>query len=529
MFNDNPFRDIKTNPILPITEGDDKASKASKQAKAAAEDHMIGLYGKGRVTYSSHSGGHFVEHESEDGNTHGHTFNPETGKISKTPHVTSSYYGESVTNPILPITEKNLVDTKNFDLRTALAVAQSNPTTARRLRGPSPSRKANKIEKGVWERRVGNTTINDPSVPEAVRVNAGRRRIRELLGGSEPATPLTPQQHHAALVARDKARREAAPVDTNEEVQLDEFDIHKIKNFLRAAGVVTGMATLGGTLAALNGMRHARWDGRQEPTVASNVATGVLGAGVGAGAGGLVAAGLVPSRPPRVDRRRRKPVNEEVSQLAEGWNDRLEDVTGFTWIDKDHPMYKPKHDPKNTGSHYHNHNTGEGMSEAKVFKLYDRLNSISADNAYAGLNPTGKGTPEGPSDHRDTDLFPKNREINIREHIRNEYSNRGYDATTVEVQETYNHVVSMLNERDQANKEASRVAEIERGWKVLGLDYGFEEDAISAARNSKAGLDPKNSFTRRSEHKTKRGEKKISPSSPAREISKIERETRRGT
>ena len=418
MFNDNPFRDIKTNPILPITEG---ADKASKQAKAKAEGHMIRLYGKGRVTHSSHSGGHFVEHESKDGDTHGHTFNPETGKISKTPHVTSSYYGESVTNP----------------------------------------------------------------------------------------------------------------VDTNEEVQLDELDIHKIKNFLRAAGVVTGMGVLGGTLAAANGMRHARWDGRQEPTVASNVATGTLGGLVGAGAGGLVAAGLVPSRPPRPDRRKKanKPVKEEVSQLAEGWNDRLEDVTGFTWIDKDHPMYKPKHDPKNTGSHYHNHNTGEGMSEAKVFKLYDRLNSISADDASAGLNPKGKGTPEGSNDRfENTDLFPKNWQINLREHIRNEYSNRGYDATTVEVQETYNHVVSMLNERNQANKEASRVAEIKRGREVLGRDYGFDEDMISAARNSKAGLDPENYFTRRSAHKTKRGEKtKISPSSPAREISDIERKTRQGT
>ena len=323
------------------------------------------------------------------------------------------------------------------------------------------------------------------------------------------------------------------PIDTNEEVQLDELDIHKIKNFLRAAGVVTGMGVLGGTLAAANGMRHARWDGRQEPTVASNVATGTLGGLVGAGAGGLVAAGLVPSRPPRPDRRKKanKPVKEEVSQLAEGWNDRLEDVTGFTWIDKDHPMYKPKHDPKNTGSHYHNHNTGEGMSEAKVFKLYDRLNSISADDASAGLNPKGKGTPEGSNDRfENTDLFPKNWQINLREHIRNEYSNRGYDATTVEVQETYNHVVSMLNERNQANKEASRVAEIERGRKVLGRKrVGSASVAISAARNSKAGLDPKNFFTRRSEHKTKRGEKtKISPSSPAREISDIERETRKG-
>ena len=79
----------------------DETSEASKQAKAKAEGHMIRLYGKGRITYSSHSGGHFIEHESTDGSmtgeTHGHTFHPTTGKISKTPHVTSSYY-ESTTN-----------------------------------------------------------------------------------------------------------------------------------------------------------------------------------------------------------------------------------------------------------------------------------------------------------------------------------------------------------------------------------------------------------------------------------------------
>ena len=159
------------------------------------------------------------------------------------------------------------------------------------------------------------------------------------------------------------------------------------------------------------------------------------------------------------------------------------------------------------------HHSGKGpkyTSDELIQKYSEHLKEKkprgSADDAYAGLNPTGVGTPEGSSNRfENTDLFPKNWEINLREHIRNEYSNRGYDATTVEVQETYNHVVSMLNERNQANKEASRVAEIKRGREVLGRDYGFDEDMISAARNSKAGLDPENYFTRRSEHKTKRG------------------------
>jgi len=65
--------------------------EASREAKAKAKELMIDRYGKGRVTFESSQNGHFVEHE-HGGDTHGHTFHPETGKISRTPHVTSSYY-----------------------------------------------------------------------------------------------------------------------------------------------------------------------------------------------------------------------------------------------------------------------------------------------------------------------------------------------------------------------------------------------------------------------------------------------------
>ena len=76
-----------------ITEG-----TASKQAKAAAKDYMIELYGKGKVTFASGFNGHYVEHDDGKGDTYSHTFNPVTGKISREPRITSSYYGESVTN-----------------------------------------------------------------------------------------------------------------------------------------------------------------------------------------------------------------------------------------------------------------------------------------------------------------------------------------------------------------------------------------------------------------------------------------------
>ena len=67
---------------------------AAALAIAIARDKMFERYGKGKVTHESHSGGHFIEHEREGGDAHAHTFHPVTGKISREPHVTSSYYGE---------------------------------------------------------------------------------------------------------------------------------------------------------------------------------------------------------------------------------------------------------------------------------------------------------------------------------------------------------------------------------------------------------------------------------------------------
>lgn len=71
--------------------------ESTKEAKAMARGHMVKRYGKGKVTFESHSGGHFVEHDDGKGDTYAHTFHPKTGKISREPHATSSYYGESTT------------------------------------------------------------------------------------------------------------------------------------------------------------------------------------------------------------------------------------------------------------------------------------------------------------------------------------------------------------------------------------------------------------------------------------------------
>ena len=120
-MNYKTFRETLQN----ITE-----ATASMQAKAAAKKLMIKLYGKGTVTFESHSGGHFVEHESEGGDAHAHTFNPVTGKISKTPHVTSSFYGESVTNR-QNITEGKATHVGDFVFSTKQAKAAAKQLGAK--------------------------------------------------------------------------------------------------------------------------------------------------------------------------------------------------------------------------------------------------------------------------------------------------------------------------------------------------------------------------------------------------------------
>jgi len=69
--------------------------EATKESKAAAKSQMIERYGKGKITFSSSINGHYVQHDDGNGDTYAHTFHPQTGKISRTPHVTSSYYGDA--------------------------------------------------------------------------------------------------------------------------------------------------------------------------------------------------------------------------------------------------------------------------------------------------------------------------------------------------------------------------------------------------------------------------------------------------
>ena len=174
---------------------------------------------------------------------------------------------------------------------------------------------------------------------------------------------------------------------------------------------------------------------------------------------------------------------------------------------------------------------GENPKES-IIKAKDRATNTMFSREFPSPRARSRGASLA------DELFHKDSDRLLREHIRAEYEACGIYPTSREVQETYNHVVSILNERNQVNKEASRRAEIKSGREVQGRNWGSEEDAINSARNTKAGLvnspmppTMRQSYDatgiRRSKHIAKRGvQTKISPSSPARQQSEVEKDTR---
>ena len=71
-----------------------------EEAKDPIKDHvkkaMKEKYGPGKVTFTKVKGLHSANHEnSDDGMSYSHEYHPVTGKISKTPHFTSSYYEQA--------------------------------------------------------------------------------------------------------------------------------------------------------------------------------------------------------------------------------------------------------------------------------------------------------------------------------------------------------------------------------------------------------------------------------------------------
>ena len=135
---------------------------------------------------------------------------------------------------------------------------------------------------------------------------------------------------------------------------------------------------------------------------------------------------------------------------------------------------------------------------------------------------------------RDESLFHKDSDRLLREHIRAEYEARGIYPTTREVQETYNMVMDLLEKTSASKRD-----------EVLAQQHGTSGTANGMIltkrkiRRDRAGNPPEDhgrpletarqENSRQLKHLRARGVKtRISPSSPAREKSQVEIDTRKG-
>ncbi len=167
------------------------------------------------------------------------------------------------------------------------------------------------------------------------------------------------------------------------------------------------------------------------------------------------------------------------THLKEGIDDVLHDM-GYFFEDEG----------KNKGKWVHE-KTGKALSDKHAQDIAAeraarKPKKPKKETTAAGPNPTDKDArsqDEESTRSESFDLFPKSDERLLREHIRAEYEARGIYPTAREVQETFNQVMSLLEKT-------------------------AEEERIEA-------------------HKARRGKPtKISPSSPARKQSKVEKDTR---
>lgn len=145
------------------------------------------------------------------------------------------------------------------------------------------------------------------------------------------------------------------------------------------------------------------------------------------------------------------------------------------------------------------------------------------------------------------DLFDKNWQRKLRDYIREEYQTRGIYPTSREVQETYNHVVDLIEKRKSYEQRTASLM-LRRGASgkevkdTVGrkrTPEGKSGNAILRKAREDAELQGimQNHFTddndepivpRIQDHLARRGKKtKISPSSPARKQSAVEKNTRK--
>lgn len=180
------------------------------------------------------------------------------------------------------------------------------------------------------------------------------------------------------------------------------------------------------------------------------------------------------------------------THLKEGIDDVLHDM-GYFFDDKGKNKGKWVHDKSG-------HTLSDKEAQEKAAKRHGRKNKLNpyqrARERSAKDDPEKRLSMKRAERRREQkqetkkqmknesfDLFPKDTDRLLREHIRAEYEARGIYPTAREVQETFNQVMSLLEKT-------------------------AEEERIEA-------------------HKARRGKPtKISPSSPARKQSKVEKDTR---
>ena len=145
----------------------------------------------------------------------------------------------------------------------------------------------------------------------------------------------------------------------------------------------------------------------------------------------------------------------------------------------------------------------------------------------------GEGDPDMIGGNRFESLFHKDSDRLLREHIRAEYEARGIYPTSREVQETFNHVVDLLEKTRASQRDAILAQQHGTSGTKTGLKLTKQELRRRRAENSPQDYgDPartsREEGERQGKHTSARGnETNISPSSPARQQSGVEQHTRK--
>jgi len=248
-------------------------------------------------------------------------------------------------------------------------------------------------------------------------------------------------------------------------------------------------------------------------------------------------------------------IKEQDKIILEGIDDVLHDM-GYFFDDKGKNKGKWVHDKSG-------HTLSDKEAQEKAAKRHGRKNKLNpyqrARERSAKDDPEKRLSMKRAERRREQkqetkkqmknesfDLFPKDTDRLLREHIRAEYEARGIYPTAREVQETFNQVMNLIERsKTPEQREASRMLRQGASGKEVKDTIGrkrtpegksgnallrkananAEYQAMMQGHTSDDNGDPL--LDRIVAHKARRGKQtKISPSSPARQQSDIERRTR---